>query len=240
MLSVDALTFDIGSTIVAPLPNARAHPLRAEALRRVLAQGGFPCEPAAVRSALEAAFDALDAAWIANVQYTAVQAADVCLARLELDVPAEVRAKCVSALQQASVSDAVLTPHVRDTLVLLKRAGIRLGVISDIFLTPGSGWTDFLAEREVAGLFDHWSFSDSVGAYKPARVIFDHAAAGLGVTDPARIAHVGDLRRTDVAGARQSGWRSVRYRFVDDDISDLPDADFVIDDHRELLAFLGL
>ena len=66
----------------------------------------------------------------------------------------------------------------------------------------------------LLGYFDHWSFSDEVGWYKPAPEIFRHALDGLGGVAPERAAHVGDLRRTDVAGARAMGMTAVRYRGV--------------------------
>jgi putative hydrolase of the HAD superfamily len=95
----------------------------------------------------------------------------------------------------------------------------------------------------VLDLFDHWSFSDEVGCYKPAAAIFEHALAGLGVGSPERAAHVGDLRRTDAAGARAIGMTAVRYRGVFDDPPpedhDALDAHHVIDDHADLLAVLG-
>ena len=51
---------------------------------------------------------------------------------------------------------------------------------------------------------------------------------------------MGDLRRTDVAGARALGMRSVRIRARHDDTSELPDADHVVDSHAELAALLGV
>ena len=72
------------------------------------------------------------------------------------------------------------------------------------------------------------------------------ALAGLGGVDPAEAAHIGDLRRTDVAGARGIGMRAVRYRGVFDDPgraddgSDQVEGDAVIDDHADLLAALDL
>ena len=63
---------------------------------------------------------------------------------------------------------------------------------------------------------------------------------------PERAAHVGDLRRTDIAGARAMGMTAVRYRGANDD-AEIEDQDgtvveghHVIDDHAHLLAVLGL
>ena len=58
--------------------------------------------------------------------------------------------------------------------------------------------------------------------------------------DAPALAHVGDLRRTDVAGARAAGMRSVRYRGLHDDRGDGPDADVVISEWHELLDLVDL
>jgi len=81
--------------------------------------------------------------------------------------------------------------------------------------------------------FSGWGFSDEVGTYKPAPEIFAAALGMLGA-DAAEAVHVGDLRRTDIAGARAMGMGSIRYRGLADDLGPGPEADFVIDDHREL------
>ena len=51
---------------------------------------------------------------------------------------------------------------------------------------------------------------------------------------------VGDLRRTDVAGARSLLMRSVRIRARYDDDAPLPEADYVVDSHAALRALLGV
>ncbi len=59
--------------------------------------------------------------------------------------------------------------------------------------------------------------------------------------EPAHAAHIGDLRRTDIAGARRLGMRTVRIRDHYDDPSDHAEADHVADSHahlRDLLAGL--
>ena len=58
-------------------------------------------------------------------------------------------------------------------------------------------------------------------------------------TRPEQAAHVGDLRRTDVAGARGVGMRSIRIRWHHDDTSEHPEADAVVDSYRHLLDVLA-
>ena len=141
-----------------------------------------------------------------------------------------------------SERDLALLPGAEDCLRELHGAGIRLGIICDVGMTPSRALRDNLEHHGVLSLFEHWSFSDDVGAYKPAPEIFRHALAGLGVTDPARAAHVGDRRRTDVAGARAAGMVAVRYTGAVDDpaVDGLPEGDHVLDDHGLLAEALQI
>ncbi len=80
-----------------------------------------------------------------------------------------------------------------------------------------------------------------MGAYKPASAIFQHALDGLGGPVPERVAHVGDLRRTDVAGALAMGMVAVRYTGIsDDDSQPEPEGHHVVAHHGELPAALGV
>ena len=63
---------------------------------------------------------------------------------------------------------------------------------------------------------------------------------------PTRSAHVGDLRRTDIAGAQALGIVAVRYSGVFDDPgsptdgTDEVEGDHVVGDHADLPAALGI
>ena len=107
-------------------------------------------------------------------------------------------------------------------------------------MTPSTILREHLEKHGLLEWFDHWSFSDEVGVYKPDRRIFDHALAGLGGVDPAEAAHIGDLRRTDIAGAKALGITAVRYTGVFDDppAEGLPEADLVVADHADLATAL--
>ena len=133
-----------------------------------------------------------------------------------------------------------VAPNIEACLERLAAADVRIGIICDVGMTPSPALRGYLDHHGLLGYFDHWSFSDEVGWYKPDPRMFAHAAAGLGEPDPGRTAHVGDLLRTDVAGARGVGWTSVRYRGLADDSGDDAEADLVVDDHLDLPALLGI
>src|SRR4029434_2234803 len=82
-------------------------------------------------------------------------------------------------------------------------------------LTPSPTLRDRLTGFGLLRWFDGWSFSDETGWFKPAPAAFLPALEALDVSDPTAAAHVGDNRRTDVAGALALGMTAVRYTGLD-------------------------
>jgi putative hydrolase of the HAD superfamily len=157
------------------------------------------------------------------------------------DLPAGVRDELVDVfLDPPANRFPPLNANVAGCLAALRDADVRVGIICDVGLTPSSVLRRYLDQQGVLQYFDHWSFSDEVGVYKPDPAIFRHALAGLGDPDPGRVAHVGDRTRTDVAGALGMGMVAVRYTGVYDDADEGPPADHVIARHAELAGVLGL
>ena len=66
------------------------------------------------------------------------------------------------------------------------------------------------------------------------------ALEGMGDINPSKAFHVGDLKRTDVVGARNIGMTSVRFRGANDDQENELEADFVVDHLMELPSLLNL
>ena len=238
-MAVEAVTFDHWNTLVVEkgeLPGRRL-----EAWMGIFEDAGFTVEREQVQAVFKEAWDRYVEAWNANEQYHAAHAAEHCLENLGFDVPKDLEPALIEAFTHAGNGiDFDLTDGVVDALVALRDAGVRLGIICDVGFTPSTILREHLIRREVLPLFDHWSFSDEVGFYKPAREIFEHALEGLGGVEPSRTAHVGDLRRTDIAGALGMGMVAVRYCGVfDDDSVPEPEGDHVIADMRDLPAALG-
>jgi putative hydrolase of the HAD superfamily len=238
----DAVTFDFWETLVHANGD-QTRRARGHAISAALADHGHDVDPVTLESALGDVFIVFNEAWAENRQFTAEDAGSLTVDGLRLDLDDAARVAGIAAFVNGAADlDMRLTDHVEETLVALKEREVRLAIICDVGLTPSPVLRGYLAAHDVLDLFDHWSFSDEVGTYKPARQIFDHALAGLGGIDPEHAAHVGDLRRTDVAGARAMGMTSVRYRGVNDDPAgpDTVEADHVIGDHADLLEVLGL
>jgi FMN phosphatase YigB (HAD superfamily) len=133
-----------------------------------------------------------------------------------------------------------LAPEIGSSLRALAERGVRLGIVCDVGFSGGELLRELLDREGLLGYFGGWGFSDEVGHYKPAPQIFEAALGALGA-EPEEAMHVGDLRRTDVAGAAALGMRTARYRGMHDDAGSGagPEADFVLDSHRELLDVLA-
>lgn len=94
---------------------------------------------------------------------------------------------------------------VRETLLRLKDAGLRLGALSDF---PGERKLELLG---LGGLFDVVMTSEETGYLKPEPEPIRLLAGGLGV-EPRELLYVGNSAAYDVAGAKAAGAASACIR----------------------------
>jgi FMN phosphatase YigB (HAD superfamily) len=238
-----AVTFDFWNTLAYEEQEGGLHDRRAAAWGGILEEA----EAAVERDALLAAFARVterhQAAWRDNRQFLAAEAAEHAISDLGVELPADVLERLVAAFAGAGRdAELRLAPNVGGCLARLRATGVRLAIVCDVGFTSGADLRGFLERRGLLEHFDGWAFSDEVGVYKPDRRMFAHALAEIGGVEPRAAAHVGDLRRTDVAGSRAAGMLSVRYSGVFDDSGAESDveADLVVADHADLPTRLGL
>jgi len=193
----------------------------------------------ALLAATAAAEDFYEVRWRENRPFSPEEWSAQVLGELSIDDPSAHDAVAAELRRGLSVTERTLAPNAEATLRTLSDAGIKLGIVCDVGITPSVTLRGYLEHFDVLKYFDHWSFSDDVGVYKPDPRIFTHALEGLGV-EPVEAAHVGDLRRTDVAGALGMGITSVRYRHWRDDVTEAPEAEVLLDDHTNLPGILGV
>jgi putative hydrolase of the HAD superfamily len=152
----------------------------------------------------------------------------------------ETLAELTAEFEEATLATGVeAVDGAAQTLRALEAAGIRRGLVCDTGMTPGRVVRWILADLGLAPHLEVMCFSDEVGVPKPDPGIFAKALAELGAK-PEEAAHVGDLKRTDVAGARAHGMTAIRFRGAHDDRAELPDAEIVIDRLPELVDLLGI
>ncbi|HET7120722.1 MAG TPA: HAD family hydrolase [Solirubrobacterales bacterium] len=234
---IRAVTFDFWNTI-ARLPPGAMTEARQRAIARACAENEVELEAELLASSLEDVGLHWEEAWAAGRHLYPREGA----ARL-------VEALGVGEAAQEAVAEAFLgagrevplelAPDIGEALAALAGRGVRIGIVCDVGFSGGELLRELLAREGLLGYFSGWSFSDEVGAYKPSAQSFEAALRAL-AAEPAEALHVGDLRRTDVAGAAALGMTTVRYTGMHDDpdVEGGPEAEVVIDSHLDLLGLL--
>jgi putative hydrolase of the HAD superfamily len=245
-MAVRAVTFDFWNTLIRA-DDAGVRDRRLAAWLGLLAGEGIELEGDVVRAAMTHAGTRFDSHWRANRFYGAIHAVDDMLEHLNIEVSTETRDGLVSSITDPDPDHAPQpTPNVAGALASLRSHGVRIGIICDVGLAPSTTLRRYLQRHDLLDYFDHVSFSDEVGTFKPDPRIFRHALDGLGGVAPQEAAHIGDLRRTDIVGAQAIGMMAVRYTGIFDDPGSPEDGtdtvagDRVIADHADLLEALGL
>ncbi|MFA5511753.1 MAG: HAD family hydrolase [Candidatus Kapaibacterium sp.] len=104
----------------------------------------------------------------------------------------------------------MLMPGAHDSLTELKSRGIKIGLISDTGFTPGTILRKVMENAGVLNLFDAFSFSDETGVSKPNHKAYLTILEQFNVA-PAEAVHIGDIEKTDIAGAVAVGMHAIRF-----------------------------
>jgi FMN phosphatase YigB (HAD superfamily) len=232
-MKLDAVTFDFWQTIAGEPTQPILHPKRVTLWDDILA-GAHPRER--IDEVLRGIGRHRERLWRQGEQFGAAEAAAIAVAELDPDIDDATERALVDAFVGSGEGiELELTPGIEEALRELDEAGLRLGIVCDVGFTSGEQLRDVLRRAGILERFDGWAFSDEVGAYKPDPVIFHHALREMGGVAPDRAAHIGDLRRTDIAGACAIGMVAIRYRGANDDPpDDGPEGHHVLDDHAAL------
>ena len=86
----------------------------------------------------------------------------------------------------------------------------RLAVVCDTGYSPGHVLREVLERNGMLAHFEYLFFSNEHGMSKPDVRVFQHTLATLDVRAP-EAAHVGDIQRTDIAGAQAAGMVAVHF-----------------------------
>jgi FMN phosphatase YigB (HAD superfamily) len=236
-MPIRAVTFDFWNTIaVEPVPGSMRD-ARHAAVLDACATVGVEMDADTLAGHVTEVIRSREQAWAEGIHVSPTEGAQRLVAALGLDEPAGAEV-AEAFLDVGRGVEVGLAPDIGETLERLRADGLVLGIVCDAGFTGGAILREFLASKGLLDHFSGWGFSDEVGAYKPAPEIFEAALAMLD-TEPAAAVHVGDLRRTDIAGARALGMGSIRYRGLADDPDPGPEADFVTDSHRELPGLIA-
>jgi len=234
LAGVRGVTYDLWRTLVRDRDSRQTEQLRLARLRDLLG-----ADEDEVRRLLDDVREFRHAEWTEQRAPTPAAMVEHALRRVGEPRTPQLVDRIVDCMCRSTCDAGVeVLPGAVETLAALGAAGVPVALICDVGITSGAITRQLMASL---GLLDHLPavvLSDEVGVPKPYRAPFAAALAALGVP-AAEAVHVGDLRRKDVAGAVHNGLRSVRYRGDHDDPAKGPEAEFVIDHHRDLLPLLG-
>ena len=240
---IEGVTFDWWHTVAeTPWPDwdDRMKVLRIETIEGALEGEGVVVSREDLARAYERHTELLVSSWLKHVDLTAEEQVQAFLGFAGVDgygdgllVPVE---RAFGRALETSLP--VLYPHLAQTLAHLRKAGYRIGLVSNTGRTWGRYLRPIQDELGIGKYFDVRVFSDEIRARKPDRRIFDRALERLHL-EPEEVVHIGDDVEADVAGAKGTGMRAVWFNtgFWPEARTDRADAE--IRDHKELPEVLA-
>ena len=232
---IRAVTFDCWSTLLQDRDWEGANRKRVSALRRFLPD----LSETEATELLDDAWARHDEAWKQIETFGPGRMAAYCLEAKGVFDDEPIR-ELTREFEEASLEAGVIAVEGAErTLKALRGAGIRVGLICDTGFTPGRVVRDLLDEAGLAEHLECMCFSDECGVPKPGNDIFAKCLAELGVRPPEAV-HIGDLKRTDIAGAHDIGMHAIRFKGVHDDRSEATEAEMVISELPDILEVVGV
>ena len=154
--------------------------------------------------------------------------------RLDLHASEKVLVAAMDAYARAVAGWSTVFPDTRETLVLLRERGYRLGLLSNTWWAAEWHNAD-LAAHGLSGLLDELIYTSDLPHSKPHPSVFAEIARRLDVP-AAECAMIGDRQIDDVSGAKAAGMRGIWRRndagfptsgvtpdAIVDQLSELPD-----------------
>jgi len=211
-VTIRAVTFDFWHTLLAEHPGTMRG-MQLDRWVRLLARAGAPRERSDIEAAFAKNWQRFEEHWWSNTgQYTASDSVLFVTGELSVDLTDDLLSELTDSFRVVGeAAELEVAPGLEACVRALRDAGVRLGIVCDVGLTPSPTLRGRLERLGVLDAFDAWSFSDETGVFKPAPEAFRAALDPLGV-DPRDAAHIGDNERTDITGANALGMVSVRYQ----------------------------
>lgn len=233
---LEALTFDFWGTLYH---GAWGREERLALLEQALDEHGVTRSPAQLEDAYDHARRLLDRAWREERRSVpTMQWLDELLRFLEVDLPPQRRRSLCRPLEEVYLTGGAPRPVPGVSAVLPRLArDYRLGVISDVGLTPGRVLREVMRHDGLLPHFDVLTFSDVAGVTKPEPAVFLDTLAAL-QAEPRAAAHIGDLPETDLRGAKDVGMHAVLFLGVSHREDGIPLADASFETYAELGALL--
>jgi HAD superfamily hydrolase (TIGR01549 family) len=238
-----AVTFDCWETLLTNHNWEQNVQARIEALIHLASGEGVELAAERARELIEGSWREHVEAWRRGALFGPAGASRWCLEQLGLHMNDRLAAELTEALAAVTtVASTRVIEGAAEALASIRSRRIPTALICDTGFTPGPQVKKLLADHGLK--LDHYFFSDEFGSPKPHPSIFKAALKATGA-EPSLAVHIGDLRRTDIAGARASGMATIRFAGTNDDSSgseehEGQEADALLSHWGDVYALLGL
>jgi HAD superfamily hydrolase (TIGR01549 family) len=233
---IRAATFDFWDTLFPSLGRDGGRTpadCRVEILRDFLAARGREFPVRKLRGAHDRAEERLFEHWRTDLRYSGPETAVKDMAGyLGIELQGPDAEELIELFQMTSEIPRIKPFEGVPELLARMAQEYRLGIVSDVWLTPGSVLRRILRGQGLLELFGATAFSDETRYLKPHERQFGAAVEALGAAR-AETVHIGDSERRDVDGAADFGLRTVLLAW--DGKAHTSRADRVINDIREAL-----
>lgn len=231
-----AVTFDFWGTLYQ---NVYAREDRLRLLQDALKRHGQPRSLEDLDAAYEHARSVWDRVWREERRSISIRRwLGEMLTFLNAELPGDTMSDVGRAIQEIYLCLDVPrpVPGVLEVVPRLARR-YRLGLISDVGLTPGRVLREVLRRDCLLQHLQAVTFSDEIGSAKPHPKPFLHTLEVLD-TPPDEAVHIGDLPETDLTGAREVGMKAVLFLGVTNREDGRSLADGVFEDYCQLQELL--
>ncbi|MBR9977697.1 MAG: HAD family hydrolase [Bacteroidetes bacterium] len=209
---IQAITIDFWNTVVDSRNGDRRRSARNLAMRAVFDRVGRAWDEEKVTAAMAHAYETFERLWHTEQRtMRAEESLEVVWSYLGIELPDDMRAEIISRIED-SILEGVpdLLPGCGDALRKLSTR-VPLALISDTAYSPGRVLRRVLQAHDVERYFSTLVFSDETGVSKPHPLMFRRALEETGAKSEHAV-HIGDIERTDIAGASAMGMRSILFR----------------------------
>ncbi len=207
---IRAILFDLGNTLL----EYEARPFKelfrdaTELLHGHLVSRGLELPDAArFAQSFDELFEREEAAAGAATHEVVIRTVTALLERTGVSPSSHDLPEMLYPFYEAMSQQVIVYPDTLGTLVQLRSAGYKLGLVANT-IWPKEFHLRDLARYEMLSLFDTLIFSSDVGVAKPSPAIFHRALEALDI-DASAAVFVGDDPKIDVDGGHHAGLRTI-------------------------------
>jgi putative hydrolase of the HAD superfamily len=208
---IKVVTIDFWNTIVDSSNAGKRKDFRNAALESAFSSIGKPFDSSVADKAFEIAHAAFERRWRdEHKTMGADELLGIIWETMNVEVPSDIHESVVEAFKDSILVGVPQLVSGAEMVIPALAQRYKLSIISDTALSPGVLLKKVLAEHGLLEYFSHFVFSDEIGVSKPHINTFRSALDAFSV-EAHEAVHIGDIERTDVAGAKNAGMRAILF-----------------------------